>query len=165
MVWQIWPWIALLLAACAASGSPAPPPGTAQALFTGAATIQVTASDYVPARAVTLVGPHGEVPAVSIDTTTSPGYAAAPPAGGALGLGLGAGGGGTFGGIGFGFPLIGGGPAPAAPPTSISTAVIRVPTEPPYAEVWRHSEIRIQFGEPPAVRYISIPAPPPPQAS
>jgi hypothetical protein len=165
MVRQIWPCVALLLAACAASGSPAPPPGTAQALFTGAATIQVTASDYVPARAVTLVGPHGEVPAVSIDTTTSPGYAAAPPAGGALSLGLGAGGRGTFGGIGFGFPLIGGGPAPAAPPTSISTAVIRVPTEPPYAEVWRHSEIRIQFGEPPAVRYISIPAPPPPQAS
>jgi hypothetical protein len=164
MVRQIWPCVALLLAACAASGSPAPPPGTAQALFTGAATIQVTASDYVPARAVTLVGPHGEVPAVSIDTTTSPGYAAAPPAGGALGLGLGAGGGGTFGGVGFGFPLIGG-PAPAAPPTSLSTAVIRVPDEPPYAEVWRQSEIRIQFGEPPAVRYISIPAPPPQQAS
>lgn len=160
MMRQIWPSMALLLAACAASGSPPPPPGTAQALFTGAATIQVTASDYVPARAVTLVGPFGEVPAVSIDTTTSPGYAAAP-AGGALSLGLGAGGGGTFGGIGFGFPLIGGG-GPAAPPTSISTAVVRVPAEPPYAEVWRQSQIRIQFGEPPAVRYISIPAPPPP---
>jgi hypothetical protein len=163
MIRQVWPAITLLLAACAASAPPAPPPGTAQALFTGADTIQVTASDYVPARAVTLVGPHGEVPAVSIDTTTSPGYAA-PPSGGALSLGLGAGGGGTFGGIGFGFPLIGG-PAPAAPPTSISTAVIRVPIEPPYAEVWRQSEIRIQFGEPPAVKYISIPAPPPPQAS
>jgi len=164
MIRQTWPLVALLLAACAASAPPAPPPGTAQALFTGAATIQVTASDYVPARAVTLVGPHGEVEAVSIDTTTSPGYAAAPPAGGALSLGLGAGGGGTFGGIGFGFPLLGSA-APAAPPTSISTAVIRVPSEPPYAEVWQQSQIRIQFGEPPAVRYISIPAPPPPQAS
>ena len=164
MIRQTWPLVALLLAACAASAPPAPPPGTAQALFTGAATIQVTASDYVPARAVTLVGPHGEVEAVSIDTTTSPGYAAAPPAGGALSLGLGAGGGGTFGGIGFGFPLLGSA-APAAPPTSISTAVIRVPSEPPYAEVWQQSQIRIQFGEPPAVRYISIPAPPAPQAS
>jgi hypothetical protein len=163
MIRHIWPAIALLLAACAASGPPPPPPGTAQALFTGAATIQVTASDYVPARAVTLVGPKGEVPAVSIDTTTSPGYAAAP-SGGALSLGLGGGGGGTFGGIGFGFPLIGGGAAPASPPTSISTAIIRVPTEPAYAEVWRQSEIRIQFGDPPAVKYISIPAPPPPEA-
>jgi hypothetical protein len=163
MIRHAWLFIALLAPGCAASAPPPPPPGTAQALFTGAATIQVTASDYVPARAVTLVGPHGEVAAVSIDTMTSPGYAA-PPAGGALSLGLGAGGGGTFGGIGFGFPLIGGGAAPAAPPTSISTAVIRVPVEPPYAEVWQQSEIRIQFGDPPAVKYISIPAPPPPQA-
>lgn len=164
MVRQIWPSVALLLAACAASGSPLPPPGTAQAMFTGSGTIQVTASDYVPARAVTLVGPHGEVPAVSIDTTTSPGYAAAPPAGGAMSLGLGAGGGGTFGGIGFGFPLVGGG-APASPPIALSTAIIRVPVQPPYAEVWRQSQIRIQYGDPPGVRYISIPAPPPPQAS
>lgn len=165
MVRQIWPSAALLLAACAASGRPSPPPpGTAQALFTGSGTIQVIASDYVPARAVTLVGPHGEVPAVSIDTTTGPGFGAAPPAGGAMSLGLGAGGGGTFGGIGFGFPLVGGG-APASPPTALSTAIIQVPIQPPYAEVWRQSEIRIQFGDPPAVKYISIPAPPPPQAS
>ena len=163
MMRQTWPAVALFLAACAAGAPPPPPAGTAQALFTGSSTIQVTASDYVPARAVTLVGPQGEVPAVSIDTTTSPGYAAAPPAGGALSLGLGAGGGGTFGGIGFGFPLLGGG-APAVPPTAISTAVIQVPIQPPYAEVWQQSQIRIQFGEPPAVKYIAIPAPPPPQA-
>jgi hypothetical protein len=164
MIRQTWPSVALLLAACAASAPPSPPPGTAQALFTGAATIEVTASDYVPARAVTLVGPNDEVPAASIDTTTSPGYAA--PSGGGMSLGLGAGGGsgGTFGGIGLGFPLIGGSAAPASPPTAISTAIIRVPTEPPYAEVWRQSQIRIQFGDPPAVKYISIPAPPPPQA-
>src|SRR6266851_2520214 len=71
------------------------------------------------------------------------------------------GGGGTFGGIGLGFPLIGGG-APAYPATALSTALIRVPAEPPYAQVWRQSQIRIQFGDPPGVKYISIPAPPPP---
>jgi hypothetical protein len=162
MIRHIGPSVALILAACAPGAPPPPPPGTAQALFTGADTIQVLASDYVPARAVTLVGPNGEVPAASIDTTTSSGYAA-PPSGGALSLGLGGGGGGTFGGIGLGFPL-GGGAAPAYPVTAISTALIRVPAEPPYAEVWRQSQIRIQFGDPPAVKYISIPAPPPPQA-
>jgi hypothetical protein len=155
-----WPCVALILAACAAGAPPPPPPGTAQAFFTGPDTIQVTASDYIPARAVTLVGPSGEVPALSIDTTSSPGYAAAP-SGGALSFGVGGGGGGSFGGIGLGFPLIGGG-APASPPSAITNALIRVPAEPPYAQVWHQSQIRIQFGDPPAVKYISIPAPPPP---
>ncbi len=160
---RLWPASALVLvlAACAASPPPPPPPGTAQAFFTGPGTIQVTASDYIPARAVTLVGPFGEVPAVSIDTTSSSGYAAAP-SGGSLGIGLGGGGGGTFGGIGLGFPL--GGTAPAYPVTAISTALIRVPASPAYAEIWRDSQIRIQFGDPPNVKFISIPAPPPPQA-
>jgi hypothetical protein len=155
-----WLGAALILAACASSGGAPPPPGTAQAFFTGPDTIQVTASDYVPARAVTLTGPFGEVPAVSIDTIRDAGYAAAP-SGGALSFGLGAGGGGSFGGIGLGFPLIGGG-APASPPTAITNALIRVPAEPPYAQVWGQSQIRIQFGDPPGVKYISIPAPPPP---
>ena len=159
MMRQWWPGVALILAACAASGSAPPPPGTAQAFFTGPDTIQVTASDYVPARAVALVGPFGEVAAVSIDTTRNSGYAA--PSGGSLGIGLGGGGGGTFGGIGLGFPLIGGG-TPAYPATALSTALIRVPAELPYAQVWRQSQIRIQFGHPPCVKYISIPAPPPP---
>lgn len=158
MMRQWLPGVALILAACAGSGSAPPPPGTAQAFFTGPDTIQVTASDYVPARAVTLVGPHGEVPAVSIDTTRDSGYAAAP-SGGSLGLGLGGGSRGTFGGIGLGFPL--GGAAPAYPVTAVSTALIRVPADPPYAQVWRDSQIRIQFGDPPNVKYISIPAPPP----
>lgn len=157
---RLWPFIALILAACAESPPPPPPPGTAQAFFTGPDTIQVTASDYVPARAVTLTGPSGEVQAVSIDTARSSGYAAAP-SGGSLGIGLGGGGGGTFGGIGLGLPL--GGTAPAYPVTAVSTALIRVPTEPPYAQVWRDSQIRVQFGDPPNVKYISIPAPPPPQ--
>src|SRR5260370_35458277 len=115
MVRHWWPGVALILAACAGSGSAPPPPGTAQAFFTGPDTIQVTASDYVPARAVTLVGPLGEVPAVSIDTTRNSGYAAAP-SGRSLGLGPGAGGGGPFGGNGPAFPPIGGRrpPCPAA---------------------------------------------------
>jgi hypothetical protein len=154
--------VALILAGCAASGNPPPPPGTAQAFFTGPDTIHVTASDYSPARAVTLVNPAGEVAAVSIDTTSNSGYAA-PPSGSSLSFGLGAGGGGSFGGIGLGFPLVGGG-APAYPPSALSTALIRVPAAPPYAHVWRDSQIRIQFGDPPNVKYISIPAPPPPQA-
>jgi hypothetical protein len=151
--------LALVLAGCAAGGPPPPPPGTAQAAFTAPDIIQVTASDYVPARAVTLVGPAGEVPAAQIDTTRDSGYPA-PASGGALGIGLGGGGGHAFGGIGLGFPLIGGG-APAYPPGAITTALIRVPAQPPYAEVWQQSQIRIQFGDPPAVKYISIPAPPP----
>jgi hypothetical protein len=161
MMRRLWPSIALILAACAATPPPPPPPGTAQALFTGPDTIQVTASDYIPARTVTLIGPSGEVQAASIDTASSSGYAAAP-SGGSLGIGVGGGGGGTFGGIGLGLPL--GGTAPAYPVTAISTALIRVPAEPPYAQVWRDSQIRIQFGDPPNVKYISIPAPPPPQA-
>src|SRR6266849_3275708 len=88
MMRQWWPGVALILAACAASGSAPPPPGTAQAFFTGPDTIQVTASDYVLARAVALVGPFGEVAAVSIDTTRNSGYAA--PSGGSLGSGGGA---------------------------------------------------------------------------
>jgi hypothetical protein len=154
---QWLPGIALLLAGCAASGPPPPPPGTAQALFTGPDTIQVTASDYAPARAVTLVGPSGEVAAVSIDTTSNSGYAPAPSS--SLSFGFGGGGGGSFGGIGFGVPLAGG--APAYPATAISTALIRIPAAPPYAQIWQSSQIRIQFGDPPGVKYISIPAPPP----
>jgi hypothetical protein len=159
MMRQWSPGVALILAACAASGPAPPPPGTAQAFFTGPDTIQVTASDYVPARAVSLVGPSGEVPAVSIDTTRDAGYAGTP-SGGAMSFGLGAGGGHSFGGIGLGFPLDGG--APAYPPTAVSTALIRVPAAPAYAEIWRDSQIRIQFGDPPNVKYIAIPAPPPP---
>jgi hypothetical protein len=155
------PGVVLILAGCTMSGNPPPPPGTAQAFFTGPDTIQVTASDYSPARAVTLVNPSGEVAAVSIDTTSSSGYAAAP-SGSSLSFGLGAGGGGSFGGIGLGFPLVGGG-APAYTAAAISAALIRVPAVPPYAQIWHDSQIRIQFGDPPNVKYISIPAPPPPQ--
>lgn len=158
---QWLPAIVLLLAGCASAGSP-PPPGTAQAAFIGPDTIQVTVSDYVPAQSVALVGPQGEVPAASIDTTRTA-YAAAP-SGGSLGIGLGGGGGGTFGGIGLGFPIGGGAPAGSYPGMVISTAAIRLPPEPPYASVWRDSQIRIQLGLPPNVKTITIPAPAPPAA-
>ncbi len=72
------------------------------------------------------------------------------------------GGGGPSAGSALGFPL--GGTAPAYPVMAISTAPIRVPATPVYAEVWHDSQIRIQFGDPPNVKFISIPAPPPPQA-
>ncbi len=157
---QWLPAIALLLAGCASPGSPPPPPGTAQAFFIGPDTIQVTVSDYAPAQSVRLAGPQGEVAAASIDTTRAS-YAPAP-SGGSVGIGVGAGGHGSFGGIGFGFPVGGSVPAGAYPGTVVSTATIRLPAEPPYASLWRDSQIRIELGLPPNAKTITIPAPAPP---
>jgi hypothetical protein len=130
-------------------------------VFTSPGTIQVTVSDYVPARGVTLVGPEGELTAVAIDTAFAP-PAYAPPPTGSFGFGLGGGGGHSFGGlgVGFGFPL--GTPAPVPPPLVVSTATLRVPAEPGYASVWRDSQIRVLLGDTPNVKYITIPAPAPP---
>jgi hypothetical protein len=151
---------AAVLAGCASNPAP-PPPGTAQAVFVAPDTIKVTASDILPARRVELAGPQGVLPAQQIDTTREPAYGGG---GSSLGIGLGAGGGGGggfgFGGIGLGFPL--GGGAPAYGGLVTSTALLRVPERPAYADVWRQTQVRIEFGDPPSQRVLTVPAPPPP---
>jgi hypothetical protein len=150
---------ATVLAGCSSSATP--PPGTAQAVFVAPDTIKVTASDVLPARRIELAGPLGVLPAQQIDTIREPLYGGG---GGSLGIGLGGGGGGGgsfgFGGIGLGFPL--GGTAPAYGGLVTSTALLRLPERPAYADAWRQTQVRIEFGDPPNQRVLVVPAPAPP---
>lgn len=154
--------LALLPLACAPSAPPIPPPGTANAVFTAPDAIEVTVSDYIPVHAVTLVGPQGELPAAAINTQVLPAYAPPPPASVGFGFGgFGFGrGGGAGAGIGFDVPV--GTPPPVPPPLLVSTATLHLPAQPPYASVWQQSQIRAVLGEGPNVKYITVPAPPPP---
>lgn len=155
--------VVLALAACNSAAFPSPPPpGTARAFLAKPDLIEVVVSDYVPADRVDLVGPLGVLAAYQIDTDRQSGYDVGYPAFGSLSLGGASfgGGGASFGGIGLGFPL-GGSGTPAYPGLVISTAYIRLPELPSYAANWQSMQVRIQFGAPPAARYLTVPAPAP----
>ena len=40
--------------------------------------------------------------------------------------------------------------------------LLRLPERPAYADVWRETQIRVEFSDPPNQRVLTVPAPPPP---
>ncbi len=126
--------------------------------------VQVTVADTMPVRAAELVSPTGQVIAApGIDTQRqaySGGSSAVTPS---IGLGLG----GIFGGrhsafgTSLGVGLGGGSPASDYPIEVISSAAIPVPDPAAYRQDWKNYRIRVQVGDPPTSRVVTIRAPAP----
>ncbi|HZS82484.1 MAG TPA: hypothetical protein VFA50_06415 [Stellaceae bacterium] len=166
------------LAACSGpygAGRAGQGPDTAVARFVpgGEVTvIQVTVSDPQAMRAADLVYGDGEVVAAySIDAHRAvayapAGYQAAAPSGVIGGAGGFGGGNSSFGaGIGITFP-VGSWYAPGSQVVYSgqiqSTALIRIPDPERYRRDWQDAKVRIRLGDPPAVNFVTLPAPSPP---
>jgi hypothetical protein len=165
--------LAALVGACTANGdnSTGPAPGNIVAGFLpGDArdVIQVTVSDRYAVRAAELVGPNSLVqPAYSINTQRAPTYASSGPGfgyGTSFGFGIGGGSRGFGTGVGIGIPLFGTPSYTATSDQTVSNVFMRLPDAPDYQRNWSAYTIRLQMGDPPDLRFVTIAAPPPPPA-
>jgi hypothetical protein len=158
----------LLAAAATAACSSGPAEPAANASFIPQSNaIQVTVTGGQPLRIAQLIGPAGEVtPASSINTErrSSGGsyYGGGPSVGFGLGGFGGSRGGGGFGSsIGIGIPL-GGGASDPGYDRVVSSAAFALPDPVGYRSTWQSYRIELQIGDPPAVRTLTLAAPPPP---
>ena len=166
--------LAALLGACSGYGdtSTAPAPVNILAGFMpGDArdVIQVTVRDRFAVRGADLVGPNGVVqPAYSINTERAPTYGSSGSGFGyGTSFGFGFGGGGRSGfssGVGIGIPLFGTPSYTATSDQTVSNVFIRLPDAPDFQRNWSAYEIRLQVGDPPDLRTVTIAAPAPPPA-
>jgi hypothetical protein len=166
--------LAAFLGACTGNGddgSTGPAPGNIAARFMpGDArdVIQVTVSDRYAVRGAELVGPNGLAqPAYSINTERAPTYGSSGPGfgyGTSFGFGVGGGSRGFGTGIGIGIPLFGTPSYTATSDQTVSNVFIRLPDAPDYQRNGSAYTIRLQMGDPPDLRFVTIAAPPPPPA-
>jgi hypothetical protein len=166
--------LAALLGACSSNddSSTAPAPINILAGFMpGDArdVVQVTVRDRYAVRSAELIGPDGQVqPAYSINTERTPTYGASGSGfgyGTSFGFGFGGGNRSGFGsGIGIGIPLFGAPTYTATSDQTVSNVFIRLPDAPDFQRNWSAYSIRLQVGDPPDLRTVTIAAPAPPPA-
>ena len=149
-------------AAAACSTGPAKPAVNASFIPQSNA-IQVTVTGDQPLRVARLIAPTGEAtPASSINTdrrVSGGGYGGGPSVGFGLGGFSGSRGGGFGSGIGIGLPLGGGSDATSV---VVSSAAFALPDPAGYRASWQGYRIELQLGDPPAIRTLTLAAPPPP---